>query len=404
MERKSDIYGSLLLAPYLEGQRQIAAHYYLAEPTRAKKYELDLFLMNQKSRYKWNSILLNPPKSSHGFEIGLALKGTINQKINNRKQHKVRIFSAASMINEFVDIDESNEFFLNNLILKDSTEITFELFEKGTKKNQLKLSPQISNNNRKFNKPYQPPVLCPLAPADSDADVTMDLPDYIMNTVMLEEVAIIGNKTKLKYERAFGNGQLRPYKITEAEAKSFFYITDFIRYHGFDVERNSMGGIEIFGRSRTTINGQRTRPRIYVDNIRVLDYDQLLSIQTSDIDEFYVNQHAIVPGVDNEMGIIKIYMRKDFAVKQKGSKGTSFLVEKGFQKIYPFTNSRYASYSDDGFKKFGLIDWQPLITTNDTGEFDFTVPYAWEYPVNVFVEGISNDGKIVSELKTIPGK
>lgn len=403
VENKSDIYGSLLLKPYLEAQGEIAGRYYLADPTRAKKYELDLFLMSQKSKYNWNNILQHPPKSSYTFDIGLALKGKVNEKIINRKQHKMRVYSPTSMIDEIVDIDGNNEFFLDNFIVKDSTKMRFELFEKAVKKPKVRVTAQISNNNRRFNKPFNPPAYCPTA-ADETAGIDWDLPDYVLNTIILEEIKIEGTTTKLKYERAFGNGQLRPYKITEAESKGFFYIIDFIRYHGFDVERNKMGGVDIYGRSVHTIQGQRTRPRVYVDNMRVLDYDQLLNIQTADVDEFYVNQHAVVPGVDNEMGIIKMYMKRDFATKNADSKTAFHLIENGFQKIYPFENARYASYSDEGFKKFGLIDWQPLIATKDNGEFDFTVPQAWDYPINILIEGISNDGKIISEIKTVPGR
>ena len=402
IENKSDIYGSLLLKPYLEGQGEIAGRYYLAEPTRAKKYELDLYLMNQKSKYNWKNILQHPPKSDYSFDIGLALKGKVNEKIINRKQHKMRVYSPSSMIDEFVTIDENNEFFLNNFIVKDSTKMRFELFEKSQKKYKVKLTAQISNNDRKFNKPFYPPALCPAAGGET-VDINWDLPDYVGNTVVLDEVEVKGTATKLKYERAFGNGQLRPYKISEADSRNFFYILDFIRYHGFDVENTGIS-VGIYGRTVNTINGQRTRPRVYMDNMRVLNYDQLLTIQTADVDEFYINQHAIVPGVDNEMGMIKMYMKKNFVFKNGDPKTTFHLIEKGFQKIHPFENARYASYSDDGFKKFGLIDWQPLIATKDTGEFDFTVPFTWEYPVNILIEGISNDGKIVSEIKTIPGR
>ena len=358
--------------------------------------------MNQKSKYDWNNILQHPPKSDYSFDIGLALKGKVNEKIINRKQHKMRVYSPSSMIDEFVTIDENNEFFLNNFIVKDSTKMRFELFEKSVKQYKVKLTAQISNNDRKFNKPFHPPAVCPAAAGES-MDFSWDLPNYAPNTVVLEEVEVKGTATKLKYERAFGNGQLRPYKISDSDSRSFFYILDFIRYHGFDVENTGIS-VGIYGRTVNTINGQRTRPRVYMDNMRVLNYDQLLTIQTADVDEFYINQHAIVPGVDNEMGMIKMYMKKNFVFKNGDPKTAFHLIEKGFQKIYPFENARYASYSDDGFKKFGLIDWQPLIATKDTGEFDLTVPQAWDYPINILIEGISNDGKIISEIKTIPGR
>jgi hypothetical protein len=141
---------------------------------------------------------------------------------------------------------------------------------------------------------------------------------------------------------------------------------------------------------------------IYVDNMQIRDFSVLIGIQTDDVDEFFINQHAIVPSVDNKMGIIRIYMKKDFSYRGKANAVTTFIIKDGFKKIEPFKNADYiATFDDKGFENFGLIDWQPLITTDEKGAFKFTVPKLYSGDVKVLIEGFGPDGKMISEVKTI---
>src|SRR5690606_37045043 len=101
--------------------RNLSLRQYLSNNSRGSQYELDLFLLCQQSKYDWRNIMKNPPKANYPFEIGLSLKGTINQNLKNRKDYKIKISSIAGMIDETVSINEKNEFFMNNLIVADST-------------------------------------------------------------------------------------------------------------------------------------------------------------------------------------------------------------------------------------------------------------------------------------------
>ena len=396
-----DIYGDLLLSPYIDNRQNICAKQYFNNLTRASKYELDLLLLNQTSKYEWRNILKNPPKNTYPFEIGLSLKGTINQTIKSPKDHKIRITCVASMLDETVSINEKNEFFLNNLVLPDSAKVNFALMKGNVKIQDLKLYPQISNNKRTFNKPYKPAtVACTVV--NTTQHEAYELPKHTTNSITLSEVEINATrKVVLKNAKVFGNSQLRGYKISDTDSKSFFYILDFIRYHGFDVAVNG-GNVSITGRTINTINGQRTQPMLYVDNMQMRDFSVLLGIQTEDVDEFFINQHAIVPSVDNKMGIIRIYMKKDFSYRGKADVVNTFIIKDGFKKIIPFKNADYIStFGNKGFENFGLIDWQPLIATDEKGSFKFTIPKLYSGDVKILIEGIGQDGKMISEVKTI---
>lgn len=399
-DESNDILGSFLIAPYLNGHKQIAGKYYLNKISKGRHFELDLLLLNSPPKYKWNDIKNSPPKSKYTFDIGLELKGTVNQQIKNKKDTKVKIFSYSGMVDETVGITDKNEIHLTNLILADSTKLSFSLMEKGVKKQELKLYPQIYNNVRNFNKPYKPlKITCPLS--DAGVGEEPEMPKFSGKTIVLEEVKITGKTTALKHQKNFGNSQLRGYKITDTEVKSFFYILDYIRYHGFNVT-NGPTGVSITGRTVNTINGQPTTPFLYINNIRQIGFDILQMVQTDDVDEIYINQHAIVPGVDNNMGMIKIYMKTDFSYRQKkGVADTSFFIKNGFQNIKPFKNAVYNSTIDKGFENFGLIDWQPLLTTDETGNLKLNIPRNSQKTVKVIIEGFGADGTLLSEIKTI---
>lgn len=398
----SDILGDLLITPYLKNHQKLTARAYLTNITRSSKYELDLYLLNQESKYKWSSILSIPPKQNYTFEMGLEVKGTINQTIKSPKDYKIRVQSLANMIDETVQLDEKKEFSLKNLILTDSTSLNFTLLKKGEKPVPLKVYPQIFNNNRKFNKPYKPkPVMCSTNEM-TDLRDSIKLPKYVLNSITLDEIEIKASVVpKLKHQKTSGNSQLRAYKITELDSRNFFYVLDLIRYHGFDVSTTG-SDVSITGRTINTINGQRTMPMVYIDNIRVLDFAYLLNIQTSDIDEFYINQHAVVPSVDNKMGIIRIYMKKEFLKTNTNTSNVAFTIKDGFEKVVPFENTEYFSTSGDkGFENFGLIDWHPTVVTDEKGNFKINVPKMYSGSIKVIIEGFSPDGKLISEVKTI---
>lgn len=401
LKEHNDIYGSLLLAPYIENNTQIDGKRYFKEINRKTLYELDLFLLTNKSKYEWRNIKNSPPESNYTFDMGITIKGTLNQKIRNTDKYRINATSIGGILNETVGINDNNEFLLDHMVLADSTKIDFSLIH-DAKREAIKLYPQVFNNIRRYNKSYIPEKGSCKVTEENSALSKVEFPGFVdMDAIVLDEVKLEGQtRGELKYKTTFGNAQLRGYKISEDETVNFFYITDLIRYHGFDVEDDGMN-INVYGRTVNTINGQRSSPMLYVNNVRQLTFDFLRGMQTADVDEFYVNQHAIVPSVDNKMGIIKIYMRTDFTSKKKKKTSTDFIITDGFQQVVPFKNTEYFTTYNKGFENFGLIDWEPLINSDEKGEFSFEIPYTGQDTVKVLIEGMSPEGKIISETKTI---
>jgi hypothetical protein len=394
----NDIYGSFLILPYIENQKKVSGRYYLTSLSKSKAYELDLFLLNQKSKYGWQNILKNPPKDNYPFDMGLTMKGKV--PTGKARYSKVRLFSLTSRLNELAEVDENNEFVYQNLIVPDSAYISFSLLTKGVKPKELNIQPQIVNGKRAFNKPFKPQLRCYIAQGPETAIDALDMPNVQDGTIMLEEIKIEGRR--LKYEKSFGNMKLTGYKIGEMENNIYRSVIQFITSRGgFRVEQGGMGmDVHIYTRGRNSINGGQSEPIVYIDNIQNTDHNQLSNISMSDVDEIYMNPVALVPSIRNYSGIIKIYLKHGPTGARKNNT-PDIIVKNGFQKVMPFENVIYNATEGRGFENFGLIDWEPSIMTDENGAFSFSIPKVYAKPVKVLIEGFSADGQLISEIKTL---
>lgn len=391
-DETNDIYGSLLLLPYLDFQKKASGRHYFNSLSKGKLYELDLFLLNQKNKYQWVNIVHNPPKSNYPFDMGVTLKGTIPSNIDS-KASRVRLYSLTSGIDEITEVNEKREFYFNNLVIPDSTYVNFTLLKRGAQPKEITLAPQVLNVNTKFNKPYKPAphYYATISPG-------IDNPNIYKEYTQMEEVKIEGST--LKYANTFGNSDLRGYKISDSQASMYQNLVNFIKTYGsFDVEDQD-GILKIFSRTVTTMNGAQSSPIIYIDNVQLLDLSMLQLIWMSEVDEIYMSGHKIVPSVRNYIGMIKIYLKKGASVR-KTNTTPNILVKNAFEKVMPFENVTYNSTDDKGFQNFGIIDWQPSIMTNENGEFKLLIPKISKKPFKILIEGFSADGRLISEIKTV---
>jgi len=392
----NDIYGSLMLLPYLDNKKKASGRHYFKTLSKGKMYELDLYLMSQKSKYKWNNILHYPPGSNYTFDMGVTLKGTLPPGADP-KLAKVRLYSLTSGIDEITDINEKNEFYFNNLVIPDSAYVSFSLVRRGVEPKLLSIAPQLTNIGRKFNKPYKPEVY---SYAQQTTEKSPEEPNVFKEVNELNEIKLEG-KTTLKYANTFGNGNLHAYKISDANIFGTGSLIQFIKtYGGFYVDDHN-GELKIYSRTITSIKGAQTGPIIYIDNVQLInDLTWLTNIYLDEVDEIYMSNTAIVPSVRNYTGVIKIYLRKG-AKSNRRDNTPQIMIKNSFEKMMPFENVTYNSVDDKGFENFGVIDWQANIMTNENGEFNLSIPKISSKPLKVLIEGFSADGKLISEIKTI---
>lgn len=383
--------------PYLVEPLQ-NANYYLNEPKRVKFYELDLFLLNQaNAKYDWQSIKMTKPSTNFSFDIGLTLKGTINSSIQDKTYHKVKLTSFKDLIMRSADINEKGEYGFENLFLTDSTSLTMSLQKlPNFEVIEGKIPNQLLNRKKPFYKPFKPTLsqTCPeIQAVDFISD--FDFPKFSSKVIKLSEVKIINdNKRKLSYENQLGNGNLRGFKVDENMLNTD--LLSFIERNGFTVRRD-FGEATIYSRFTTTLNSSPPTPQIVIDGRIITSQIEFTTMRMNDIDEIYLSPYAIVPSINNHQGIIKIYRKKNFGSSIINLDPNTFIITDAFS-LYPiFKNADYENTQSEGFDNFGLIEWSPIISADETGQFFFNVTDYNKPKAKVIIEGVSPEGQLIHE-------
>jgi hypothetical protein len=393
----SDIYGALLINPYLRSGIKNAA-YYFSNPSKAKKYEFDLLLLNQKAgKYDWQDITSKTPGKTYNFDIGLTVKGSINQSISEPKKHRIQLMCAQALISDYSEINDKKEFYFQNLVFPDSSRVSFTLMKLPSFPVDMKFNYQVMNRKRTFNKVFKP------APASCNHPVAKlslnDIPAFGKDVVPLEGVEVQKKvKYQMKYGAVYGNANLRGFKITELNNTQS--LVSFINQNGFSSYYTETRDLIITSRTTTSVNAKPLVPLVYVNEREIMTFDELESILMNEVDEIFLNPHAIIPSIKGQMGMIKIYLKKLSFGNTKGSEKPS-IIANGFADMKPFQNALYLSTSGKGFENYGVIQWLPTVLTDDNGNFRFNVPGSEKRTVRIKIEGITSDGKLISEIKTI---
>lgn len=398
IDQESDIYSSIWLLPYVENQHSANGKHYFSALSRGKAYELDLYLLSQKSKYDWNKIKTNVPVEKYTFDRGLSLKGTVPIKMVNTHAD-VRLFSVTG-IDLTSKMDATGKFNFENLVVPDSLHINLSVINKGTDPKSLVIKPLTTNGIQPYYKMYKPVPRCFIS-SSPESFASTKLPETI-GSITLDETVI--QKTRLKYARGFGNSNLTGHKIEDMDTNAYHSVTQYIAAKGnFEVQQVGIArDTQILSRGGpVSIHGGYSQPIIYLNNMQILDHNQLNMISLDEVDEIYMNPTTLVPSLRNFRGIIKIYLKPYMNTPGKKSKTPDIIITGAYRKIMPFANINYSNTYDKGFQNFGVIDWNSQIMTSDNGEFKFSIPPMGPENVKVLIEGFSADGKLISEIQTL---
>lgn len=395
------IYNALQFDNFLSEPSKNMA-YYLNDLTRTKHFELDNFLLTQKSKYNWNAMLKNPPQKKYDFDSGLSIKGTVNNALTAGENYNIKANSLLLGLDQTTTVNAKNEFQFENVFAIDSIPIHFSLMNKKLKPMELKVYCQILNNNRRFIKPFlihkKECVLVTKNPITNNSPFPI-----IKNAILLDSISIIAKKKKDKLENTlkYNNTAAKGYKITESIAGTFGDVLGFIRTHGYNVTID--GGTVIITRGFSNSFSGNLSPVVYLDDIPVADFNFLLNYSLSSVDEIYVNKMGYGEGMTAPNGTIRIYSKTPGSYGKNYIKIRSkpFIVTNGFQRVVPFENPKYGNVNDESFLKFGTIHWNPNVETDTDGSFSFSIPNLYQTTVKVIIEGISSDGRVFSETKTL---
>ncbi|MEM9077425.1 MAG: hypothetical protein AAGC43_10310 [Bacteroidota bacterium] len=427
----SNIFSSFLLHPYLKSAVENSSRYF-SDSDRIKEYELDLAMLTQGwSSYDWGLIFSGEPEITYPFEHGVSAQLKLNSELKKEERLALVPDGISSMV--FLDLDDSQTLELTDLFSKNGDTLKFAIRKKrgGLKKPNLEVKfPGIieRNDSTDLAKHLLPESLFlnslwnePLAtiPFKLSTDI-----------IELDEVVLTEEKSKPKLVRksALINDSFTGFKIGEKEIKHNLFLLDFIAKNGFLVDFVVQTGQVSIRNSRPGFGGGRAIPtpttdnptaangsgliatsssagagvRIYEDDFLVNDLRQLLNVPMSEIDEIYFERNGAAGDTFNSQnGVIRIYRKLGPRERSSSIHFAEKLVENSFSRPKTFYRPKYVATGGEAFENHGIVHWEPQLTTNKKGEVELKIPKDSISLVKIFIEGMGEDGSLISHTEEI---
>lgn len=396
LPNQQNILSSILLQPYLKSQIQNAA-YYFTDIDKKKKYELDNLLLTQGwSSYDWHNIFNNPPKKLYDFETGIS----VNAIINSKRSGQYLIYPTKnSPSNVVVLSDEENSFERTNFYLFDEEKLRIGEIQSNGKVDKpkifLQFKPVAIPNFKLKQKPF------PLV-----EDVQFDFKDYDVslkssweNIQSLDEVVITAAKEATRVESLKKSHRGNVDIFDDTKRQQYFDFASYISSKGFRVGQ-TIGNLIIENPSSPTPNNRT--PLVYLDNVLLADFSILYNFSMSDVDYIVVDKGGLGEGIRGSAGVIKIFTDPTASVYNTyGSAYQEYSLPLTFMSKKKFYTPIYTSYTSQFFEDYGVIDWLPDLKIDSLGNLSFSIFNTNTSRINLYIEGITNDGSFISEVKTL---
>ena len=148
-------------------------------------------------------------------------------------------------------------------------------------------------------------------------------------------------------------------------------------------------------------------PLVLLDDVPLKGgLSQLTMLPLSIIDYVEINNTGIGYGMfgGGPGGMIKIYTDPNVRFLDTEYDGISFQSYKlplTFSDDKQFYMPTYKSYKSDFYNHYGVIDWLPINSLNQNNELVIKFKSFDVKSINLYIEGITDDGSYISEIKTI---
>lgn len=395
--KNNNIISSLLLKPYIKGNIE-NPNFYFREFNSRDKYNLDIMLLTQGwSRYSWDNINKGAPELIYDFEEGISASGNINSSIKNIES--IVMFPTKHNSSQFINFDSQGKFNFSNIILETGEIITFSAL---SKRGKLKTPAVIINPILKSGKNQIDRNQLDLI-FDTSKKTNLSVPkNFIGNEYEeLEEINIVAKKKERLIDPQFPNATIT--QVTKEIALRYNGVLDFIAYNGFNVfDGVELGKVRIESRAR----GQRVSPVVFLNNVIINDLNILQTLPTDRIDKILIDKSGVglgIAGGNSFGGVIKITTRNSSVLNQNISFLNTYAtkIKNGFEPVKEFYTPKYPSYRIKSFKDYGIIHWTSDATLSNFNDFKFKTVDTRLDEIKFFIEGISSDGKLFSQVITL---
>jgi hypothetical protein len=396
--QKKSILGTFYLNAFIE-KPEIETYPYYDIENSTRNQDMELLMLQHRSKYLWNDIKSNPPKMIYRFTKGVTISGKIEKKLNTKSKYKISLISLNDKVFDETTIDENNEFKFKNYFAQDSTVFLLQMLNEKNMAIFTKMAVKLIRNDTLIKLPLLSETTnCPPI-KNSDNNYTFTTSKSDGEIINLTEVKI---KNKYKKEVFTHNNEVgsisaSAYKINE---NAFGNVLEFIGRNGYKTgisQEDNSAYIKNPRNGAFSENG--AAPAVYIDNELVFDLNLLYSLYLNEVDEIYIDKCGF-SSAGGSSGTINIYLKKGVKNDCFRTKYTSLIVTSGFSKNKDFNNSQFDTQKE--FYAFGTLGWYPKILLKDDPNFEVSFPKGNQSEIQVLVEGFTNDGQLISEIKKIP--
>ena len=241
---------------------------------------------------------------------------------------------------------------------------------------------------------------------DSEVFLSNAFPD---DTVILDEVLIETNIEEKRFKMLPENIYGRVDVFDDYDRIIYDDLEAYLINKRINIPRNSQPRIVIATEEEGFKNIQRSKEvTFFLDGVQIVDFNILASFDMTTVDYIIVNgggaggRSALGEGFRGANGVVKIFTAPPLKLNNQNKsiyqQITFPLTFKTQQKFY---TPKYNDYHSDFFEKYGVVDWKPNLKINDYGNIEFKVFDAGVEELKFFIEGFTDDGKFISEVKTM---
>lgn len=394
--KQNNIISSTYLEPYVKG---IIEHpkYYFTDTDLKKEYELDNLLITQGwSSYSWDNIFKGAPNLTHEFEQGITVKANVTS--NNNDQLMYRTNNEGFMIAEVNP--EDSYYWIYGLYPEDNTTIQMSKITEadGLKPASVYLQffpkaiPQLNHNASDLNYYEEKTLKLKQDNYTKNSFFKSSKNLQELDTVTVESSPILEKRLKqheLSTDR-FG----RVTVVDEQDETNLIMLTDYID------QRIKSERIRTQNSNDSSLKIGRFQINYFLDDVLLTDPTILEGLYLADIESIEFNRFGVGDGYRSPNGFVKIYTKKLPSTRYDKKTTKAYEFPLTFSSDKKFYIPKYKSYSDNFFKNYGVIDWKTNLSVNESGNVIFKIVKP-KVPVTLYIEGIANDGSLISEDKKI---
>ena len=199
-------------------------------------------------------------------------------------------------------------------------------------------------------------------------------------------------------------------KISMKEYMQYPQVKNIIENSGYEIADDpfDLKNFRVYTRKRLTLQTGTppgtVSPLIFLDDVPLTDISILRQLSTANVERVVINKTGQGYGLRGIGGVIKIYSRKTPLTTKSNTKKETFANHSppiGFSVAKQYYEPKYRSFTSETYQKYGVIDWRPTNDIPRRGSFNFAIKHKNVKGVIMFIEGVSRDGSLISEKRTI---